>query len=164
MQHLQAYQARRTLALPTVTENKWTLKRYAIVAENRAIDNVTLTAALESAIARLPEPGSLDNASGNHGVGFQIVHFAEVAVVSPVFYWMWGSVLANIDQMRAPWDKLSEFQTGVREVLGCVWEMEIVTFETQSWMNTLLGEHGTAEEKLSLYLDRVLPAAEGVDG
>ena len=36
--------------------------------------------------------------TGNHAVGFKIVHFAEVAIVSPLFYWQWGSVLTKIVQ------------------------------------------------------------------
>ncbi|MBG6202121.1 hypothetical protein IWQ48_003264 [Labrenzia sp. EL_13] len=38
-----------------------------------------------------------------NGMGFQIVHFAQVTVVAPVFYWQWGIVLSKIGQMRAYW-------------------------------------------------------------
>jgi hypothetical protein len=72
------------------------LKGYAILADGSALDEAISRAAAEEALRRLPRAGSLKDETGNQGVGFQIVHFAEVAIVSPVFYWQWGSVLAKI--------------------------------------------------------------------
>ena len=115
---------------------------------------------LNSAVERLPFAGKLDNPCGNHGVGFQLVHFAEIAVVSPVFYWMWGSVLANTSQIRGGYENPNSFETGVTEVVGCVWEMQIVCFETQAWIDIILGELGTSEAKLTRYLETGLPSAE----
>lgn len=59
------------------------------------------------------------NIETNHGVGFQIIHFAEVAVVAPTFYWHWGSVLSKIVQVPAPWDRPTEFSASVNDVVGC---------------------------------------------
>lgn len=101
---------------------------------------------------RLPKAGSLDDETGNQGVGFQIIHFAELAVFSPVFYWQWGSVLAHIDQMRASWDAPTYFGNGVNEVVGCIWEMNIVHFELEAWTTQLLGGRNTTENGLRAYL------------
>lgn len=142
MTHLAPFQARDVLALAPVTAKGWTLKRYAILAEGRDYDEAVATAATDAALARLPEAGPLEDASGNHGLGFQIIHFAETAVVAPLFYWQWGSVLAHGDQLRAPWDAPTAFATGSAEVFGCVWEMDIVTFEVDAWRRTMLDGHG----------------------
>ena len=104
MNHLQPYQARKVICLPTVEIDGWWLKRYVILSAGRKFDKDIVLTALNAAIARLPQSEKLENPNNNHGVGFQIVHFAEVAVVSPVFYWIWGSVLANTHQMRAQWE------------------------------------------------------------
>ncbi|NIA71072.1 hypothetical protein HBA54_20950 [Pelagibius litoralis] len=130
------------------------MKRYAILADGRRFDDRTASAAGTEAIKRLPDAGSLADGIGNHGIGFQIIHFAEVAVVSPVFYWQWGSVLANIGQMRAKWEAPTEFGNGVKEVVGCIWEMDVVSFEINAWKTTLLNDVGTPAERLATYLEQ----------
>lgn len=162
MEHLQQYSNRRVLALPRAEANGWQLKRYGILAKDKTFDSLISASALDAAIERLPAPGKLDDPNGNHGVGIQLVHFAEVAVVSPIFYWVWGSVLANTDQMRAQWENTSNFKTGVKEIVGCIWEIQILCFETQSWKETMLNGEGIPEDNLSLYLNSVLPTAEAV--
>ena len=160
VKHLQPYEFRQVLLLPTVELNGWQLKRYGILANDKQYDSDVVLSALHSAIERLPSAGTLDDPDGNHGVGFQIIHFAEIAIVSPVFYWIWGSVLANTDQMRAPWDASKAFETGVKEVVGCIWEMEVVCFETASWKNTMLRGIGTPSENLARYISSSLPSAK----
>jgi len=160
MNNFEPYEPRSIIVMPTLEQSGWQLKRYAIAAKNKTFDQATAKLAFDAGIDRLPVAGNLCDQSGNHGVGFQIVHFAQVAVVSPVFFWMWGSVLANIDQMRAPWSSTNQFKTGVKEVVGCVWEMQLVCFETQAWTQTMLGEQGTSTEKLARYLECCPVSAE----
>jgi len=160
MDHFKPYQPRKIIKIPIVEANGWQLKRYAVFAKNKSLDEEVVSSASDAAIERLPDAGNLTDPDGNHGVGFQIIHFAEVAVVSPVFYWVWGSVLANTEQMRAQWDDSMNFESGVKEVVGCVWEMQIICFETQSWMTAMLGEEGPPTEKLSRYLENCFPSAE----
>ncbi len=152
MDHLQAFKPRPISAFPVARQNGWLLKRYAILAEGRESDDGVMTAALSEACARLPASGALADPTGNHGVGVQIVHFAQVAVVSPVFYWQWGSVLARLPQMRAQWQTPSVFEDGVPDVVGCVWEMEIVAFEVAAWQRTMLSGVGCPAERLDAYL------------
>ena len=162
MEHLQPYASRSVFFLPTAEVNGWQLKQYVILAKDKVFDPLAASSALDAAAKRLPSPGKLSDPSGNHGVGIQLIHFAEVAVVSPVFYWLWGSVLANTHQMRAQWKNSSNFETGVKEVVGCVWEMEILCFEAQSWKDTMLKGTGNPENNLSQYLKSNFPSAEPI--
>lgn len=57
---------------------------------------------------------------------------------SPVFYWQWGSVLANLDQTRASWEEPTVFGDGIKEVVGCIWEMDVVSFENWRMENDTL--------------------------
>ncbi len=157
--HLQSFSSRQVFQLPIGESNGWRLKRYGIVAKDKHYDSSVVDSALEAAIDRLPIAGKLEDPDGNHGVGFQIVHFAEVAIVSPVFYWMWGSVLANAKQMRAQWSNTHTFETGVQEVVGCVWEMDIIAFETNAWKETML-RAGEPANNLASYMARCIPSAE----
>lgn len=154
MSHLQQFRARNVLPLPTLEDRGWQLKRYAILADGRAYDETIVSAAGTEALRRLPKAGRLEDAAGNHGIGFQIVHFAEGAVVSPVFYWLWGSVLANVHQMRASWQQPTIFEDGVKDFVGCIWEMDVVSFEVDAWKTTLLNNAGHPGERLATYLAR----------
>lgn len=150
--HLQQFRARDVRGLPSLTDQGWTLKRYAILAHDRHYDDAIASAAGTEALRRLPKAGTLDDTTGNHGVGFQLVHFAETAVVSPVFYWCWGSVLANISQIRADWNAPTDFQGGAKDIIGCIWEMDIVNFEVQAWKTTLLQHDRHPADRLATYL------------
>lgn len=152
MSHLDQFQPREVIALPVLAAAGWRLKRYAILADGRALDEAVMTAAGRAVVSRLPEAGCVDDAESNHGVGVQLIHFAEVAVVVPTFYWQWGSVLANAPQMRAPWDAPMEFGDGVSEVVGCVWEMDVVTFEIAAWKSTVLNGVGSPEARIAQYI------------
>ena len=158
MKHFQPFSSRRILQLPVGEVNGWKLKRYGIIAKDREYDSTVAKSALESIADRLPIAGRLEDAEGNHGVGFQIVHFAEVAVVSPVFYWIWGSVLANTNQMKAPWRDTNAFETGVKEVVGCVREMDIICFETKSWKEVMLAGDDP-DNSLTRYMECYMPCA-----
>ena len=83
--HLAPFEARAVVALPLEARDGWQMKRYAIVAQGRTLSDDVVAAATAEGFRRLPAPGVLEDGSGNHGVGFQIIHFAETAVVSPVF-------------------------------------------------------------------------------
>lgn len=155
MTHLLRYRSRDVRPLPIAEHDGWRLKQYAILADGRAFSQDVARAATDAALTRLPAPGPLTDATGNHGVGFQLIHFAETAVMSPVFYWQWGSVLSNITQMRASWDAPTDFGPGVQEVSGCVWEMELVAFEVEAWKTTMLVEDGPPEERCTRYLNRM---------
>jgi len=154
MDHLQSFQPRQITPLRNAEQQGWTLKRYAILSDGCSMDDDIVAAATEEAIRRLPSPGSIDDADTNHAIGFQIVHFAQVAVVSPVFYWQWGSVLAHIPQMRAPWVDPTHFADGKAEVFGCLWEMQIVEFETNCWKETVLSGTENPSTNIAAYLSR----------
>lgn len=159
MEHLKPFQERAVLRLEPIIEQAWQLKRYAILAEGRAFDQEVATAATTEALKRLPKAGSLADVAANHGIGFQIIHFAETAVVSPVFYWQWGSVLAKPFQIKAHWDDPIIFKDGVDEIVGCVWEMNIVRHEVEAWAATMLGHSQKPVEQLSDYLNAYVESA-----
>lgn len=152
MNHLRSFVPRRVISLPVFSQHEWRLKQYAIVSSEKALNDAVTLAAAKEAVKRLPKAGQISDETANHGIGFQIVHFAEIAVVAPVFYWQWGSVLAHINQIRAPWTQPTVFGDGVSEFIGCVWEMEIVNFEVQAWKKTVLKNDDKPTEKLAKYI------------
>lgn len=154
MHHLAPFQRREIRALELARTDGWRLKRYAIVADSRVFDPSAVEAATQAAFDRLPPAGTLDDANGNHGVGLQIFHFAdEIPLVSPVFYWKWGSVLFNSHQMRSYSESPYKIVDGVREVVGCIWEMELVDFEVRAWRDMVLAGGADPGARVARYLD-----------
>lgn len=152
MNQFQSFRPLPTLPLPTIKQNGWQIKRYAILGDEKSFDEDIASSATNEAIKRLPQAGNIKDEIINHGIGFQIIHFAQVAVVSPVFFWQWGSVLANIPQLRAQWKNPTAFGDGKPEVSGCIWEMEIVAFEVNAWKNTMLSDEANLTGNLADYL------------
>ena len=152
MDHLQKFCPRNVLLLPIFTDGAWQLKGYAISAKDRVFAEIIATAARTEALKRLPEAGVLMDRTGNHAVGFQIVHFAEDAIVSPLFYWQWGSVPAKIPQSCTLGDPPRGGRRGNNSIIGCVWEMKLVSFEMNAWRAAPLNEGGTLSDRLALYL------------
>lgn len=152
MDHLTQFTSRPVTALPAVASKGWHLKRYAILAPERTFENDVADAACRASLRRLPAPGAMEDGSANQGVAFQIVHFAQVAVVVPTFYWQWGSVLANMQQMRAPWNNPTEFEDGVENVVGCIWEMDIVAHEVNAWRQMVLNGKGSPDRRIADYM------------
>ena len=62
--------------------------------------------------------------------------------------------MARLDQMRADWATPTKFEDGVREVVGCVWEMKIVQFEVEAWTRHLLDGTRSASDGLTPYLQQ----------
>ena len=154
MQHLEPYRRRDIRHLEQVDCNGWRLKRYAIIADGRAFDPLVVEAATAAALERLPKAGTLTDGQDNHGIGVQIFHFAEqIPLVSPVFYWKWGSVLFNAHQVRSYSTSPYKIVDGVREVVGCIWEMELVSFEVQAWRNIVLGGDADPNDRVERYLN-----------
>ncbi|WP_156798555.1 hypothetical protein [Ahrensia sp. R2A130] len=150
---MASHKARIVRPLSNVSRDEWRIKRYAILADGRTYDDEIAEAATKEAIRRLPLAGNLNDVDRNHGIAIQLIHFAETAVVSPVFYWKWGMVLGHIDQMRAQWREPTNFQTGVREVVGCIWEMDIISFEIKAWKERVLNKSGSIDDLVTDYLN-----------
>lgn len=153
MHHLAPFRRRKISALDPARGEGWHLKRYAILAESRVFDPAAVDVATQAALKRLPPAGALNDADNNHGVGVQLFHFSEeIPLVSPVFYWRWGSVLFNAHQLRSYSETPYEIVDGVRDVVGCIWEMELVSFEVRSWRDIVLTEGAEPAKRIEQYL------------
>lgn len=153
MDHFSPFEKRDIQVIGMSRSSGWRLKRYAIIAKNRALNENAIALATDAAFERLPPAGTLENSAGNHGVGFQIFHFSEqIPLVSPVFYWKWGSVLSNAHQMRSYDNSSYKIVDGAEDVVGCIWEMEIVTFEVQLWRDVVLGPNSGYAADIDRYL------------
>ena len=54
--------------------------------------------------------------------------------------------------MKVHWNEPTVFKDGVDEIVGCVWEMNIVRDEVKAWTDTMLGRSQNPLDQMSKYL------------
>jgi len=146
------YVPRRVKPRPVVSVNGYRLKPYEIYyAEDGKIrlQEPDLKSLISQCLPASDDPL-------NHGVGFVMVHFARDGQYLLLSRWYGGNMLKHdlfeIKQMADGWQSTSLKSTGI---VACVWELQVVTFERQAWVNTAMAEGGT-ECSYDRYLNTVL--------
>ncbi|GGY65266.1 hypothetical protein [Streptomyces omiyaensis] len=145
------YTPRLVKALPPVRANGRTLKAYAMFADPERSGEPPKPDWLERhAAAVLHEP----LAGGDHPAGFLILHRGAEGtylLVSQWYdadmlkHWVRGAVVdAEGETSFAPLPQ--------RDLIACVWELEVVKFERDAWVNTVLARGSTGRDALEAYL------------
>ena len=92
----------------------------------------------------------------DHGVGFVIVHYARDGDYLLVSRWYGGNMLKHelfrISQTPQGWQAEPLRSTNI---VACVWELQVITFERQSWVCTAMAKGGT-EASFDSYLSMML--------
>lgn len=113
----------------------WLIKRYAITASGGAPSPALLQAARGLAERVLPEAG--DSELG-HGVGFVIAHEGRDGNYVLVDWWTGENMLAQQIHI-APAGRYEAFERFTsRDIVSCVWEMQILAFEGRAWVDKVL--------------------------
>jgi hypothetical protein len=132
-----------------LTQGDWVFKLYSISASQQPCDE-KLT---DEAVAFLKKTLPCDTHSqGEHGVGFIIVHEALDGNYILASWWQGENMLTHYvyaADLENPYTFRSIAHTGI---IACVWELEIIFFERNAWIDTALtGDHFWTEN----YIDRV---------
>lgn len=92
----------------------------------------------------------------DHGVGFAIVHYARDGDYLLVSRWYGGNMLKHelfrISHTRQGWRAVPLRSTNI---VACVWELQVITFERQAWVYTAMAKGGT-EVSFDMYLKTTL--------
>ncbi|MBZ5521882.1 MAG: hypothetical protein LAP21_06540 [Acidobacteriia bacterium] len=92
----------------------------------------------------------------DHGVGFVIVHYARDGDYLLVSRWYGGNMLKHelfrISHTRQGWRAVPLRSTNI---VACVWELQVITFERQAWVYTAMA-HGGTEASFDLYFRQTL--------
>ncbi|MER5738142.1 MULTISPECIES: hypothetical protein [unclassified Streptomyces] len=146
------YSPRLVKALPPVHVNGRTLKAYAMFADpERAHD--------------LPEPEWLEHhaatvlsgppGGGDHPAGFLILHHGAEGTYLLVSQWYdadmlkhWVRGAVTDAEGNTTFAPLAE-----RDLIACVWELEVVKYERDAWVNTVLARGNTGRDALDAYLE-----------
>ena len=131
----------------------WRLKVYGIAFRAERPAAATVSVAKDVALRALPAPATAD---GRSGLGFVIVHQGEDARWLLVHWWGDGCLLYH----RVFGSRLAgppEFTPTSPELLACTWELAVIAFERDAWVETVFGRPDDPDP--AAYLARELNAA-----
>ncbi|NGN44406.1 hypothetical protein G6N74_25360 [Mesorhizobium sp. CGMCC 1.15528] len=122
------------------------LKIYGLVADNRKIDQATVTLAQsfvrQDVLPRVAEEGD------DNGMGFVIIHPGELGVSISAHWWIQGSVLCQ-HIYRKLYSASEPMDTVKRPVIACVWELGLINAEQEAWRKAMM----KSEPSPSAYMD-----------
>lgn len=142
---MESYQPRKIEFNKTASVNDWRVKVYTIT--NHASFESKM--ALENAIARLPEwlekPRRLNLPTCN--AAFLIVHEACNGIWSLINCWISGGMLQSATYYTS-FEQPDEFALLPKEgFMACVWEMPIIAFERDLWVEHIMKKAAPADFK-----------------
>ena len=130
----------------------WRFKQYSIAYGAANVDWQDFEPAVLQAEAALPRP-ALN--SGRPGVGFCIAHRGRTALYLVLAWWDNENELPVRVFVRG-----LEPQAGWRPARGsesmCVWDLQVVAFERDAYVGTVLGPAGGGADAVEAYLEAVL--------
>lgn len=141
------YQPRSIRRLGLLAHEGWRVKVYSISALQQRPAPALCEAAHRLARATLPCPAI---APGRYGVGVLIVH-EGVDGNYVLLDWWEGENMMQHRVFRAPsLDPLAFRRCSPEECAFCVWELHVLHFEREAWIDTALGVPGAPD--LEAYL------------
>jgi hypothetical protein len=143
------YAPRLVKAFPPVDVGGRALKAYGVFAEPADADSPVspewLREQAGSVLPEAPEPG-------DHPAGFVILHRAKDGDYLLVSQWYDANMLKHWVR-GAPAGGSAAFEPLAEQaVIACVWELEIVKFERDAWVRTVLAHGRLDQSSLDAYL------------
>lgn len=136
------YGPRRVWSRPPVALGGARMKPYELRFAGRLTGREPTPADWPALLAlRPPRP---DDAL-DHAVGFAIMHYAKDGDYLLVSRWHAGNTLKHevwaVTESAEGWRRTSLADT---RMIACVWELEIIHFERNAWVRTVMAKDGTA--------------------
>ena len=145
------YQPRHARFLRLETLGDWRVKVYGLSLLGRSARPELVDATVQLAAQVLPRPAVTED---RYGAAFAIAHDAATASIGLVYFWQ----SANELHQRCYAGPLNTPHAMTRlehPAAGCVWEMAIIGFERQAWLDEVLAspDGGDIERYLARHLD-----------
>ncbi|MFW6079011.1 MAG: isochorismatase [Gemmatimonadota bacterium] len=150
---MEGYRAREIRLLERWEPEGWRLKVYGIGADGRMPAAALVDSAKETATRVLDAAAS---ATEHHGLGFLGIHRGRGADVAFVDWWAAENELHHhlyVAEAGRP-DTLRP--RAPHELTACVWDLEVIAFERDAWVRSVLGHPDSPrwDEYLSRALER----------
>lgn len=129
----------------------WRMKVYGLHAEHHRLLPELVAAAKELAARVLPK-----EAADAYGVGFVGVHCGRESNVVFIDWWAQENELHH-HVFTSPLEKPLELSRAGDGLLGCVWDLQLIWFERNTWVEKVLNNPRGPD--LDTYLKKVLDDA-----
>jgi len=134
------------------SQNEWLIKIYSILYGSRPLEWNILEEGIALSFTGLPEP-----ARDIHrpGVGFAIAHQGR-GMYYVVLSW-WGNENEYFNRVFVrPYGTNQQWREATEHESACVWDLQIIYFEREAYVTTILSREGTPdlEAYLSLHLQQ----------
>ena len=130
----EAYAMRPIRCRGVLEAEGWRLKLYE-AAYDRERPRPELVEAAKGLVNRLPQPPDSD---GRYGVGFLCAHDGRGGCYAFVDWWADENELHHLIY-TAPADRPAELEpVGPGDLTACVWDLAIMAFEREAWLDTVL--------------------------
>lgn len=147
-----AYRTRSIRFLRHWDHQDWRLKIYGISAWGTQPPDELIAAGESVAAATLPKSST---SNGCHGVGFLGVHDGVQASFAFVSWWAKTYELNHV-LFRGPRGAPDELARVEPTLFGCTWDLRVIAFERDAWINSMIGDRG--EPDLDTYLSATFHA------
>lgn len=137
--------------LELATLGGWRIKVYGIAQERPIPERAYMERARAIAEATLPEPAVTED---RYGVGFMAVHQARMFNQIIVDWWERENELRHHVFKAQPSRPLDFKNITATGEAFCLWELRVIGFEREAWMQTMLKT--SPEPNLDSYLSRQL--------
>ncbi len=148
----EPYQSRQVSSLGVLEVDEWRFKLYGIHAPGRsAPDDGWKLTVQELAQTRLEDTGGHPE---RYGVGFIIIHHGREANFVLIDWWVGENMLENHVHVFPPGDSGTYEHMVNTGLAACVWELSVMSFEREAWIETVLAN--PQNPNLKAYLKRQL--------
>jgi hypothetical protein len=129
----QAYHQRRADFVSEERFGDWRLKLYGLAAPEKGVRQELLD--ITRGLAEASLPAAVDET--HHGAAFAIAHDANYPIAL-VYWWQAENELHQRVFVGRP-DDLTDMSPVPLTPTGCVWELGVVEFERQAWIEDVIG-------------------------
>ncbi|MGI9621665.1 MAG: hypothetical protein ACR2PK_02415 [Acidimicrobiales bacterium] len=131
------YQPRPIRYLDTWPIGPWQVKVHGINAKldrgDNPVDQTVIDVSRQLADAYYRSEAE----PGDHGLGFAVIHQGGLANWLLLNWWS-DTILLHRHLYKADHAEPTTFRTVEGDLLACIWEMHVIEFERQAWIDTMV--------------------------
>ena len=130
------YIARPIEFIDQLDSEGWRIKVYGISATSLPLPEEVVSDASQNALSHLPQPAVTEH---RYGVGFLIIHQGTMRNWFLLDWWENEDIIHH-KLFSSPLDEPTAITAEVdKTLIACVHEMRVITFESEAWIQTVLG-------------------------
>jgi hypothetical protein len=137
--------------------NGWSLKVYGISATRDPSDKDTVSSVMIESGRQIAEAVfTRDPTTNSYGLGYIIFHEGRLANWLLLDWWA-DEIQIRHQLYRSDSADPAGFQRVTSDLIACIWELRVVEFEREAWIQTML--KSPSRPDVQRYLDLRLPDA-----